>query len=68
MKLTNKQYDIIKWLVAVVIPALITFLGIVFNTIDVAYATEFLTISTAFNTMLGTIFKISDIQYKKGDK
>lgn len=68
MRLTNKQYDIMKWLVSIVIPALIVFLGVVFQTLGWQHSEAFMTIAVAFETFLGTIFKLSDNQYKKDKK
>lgn len=68
MKLTNKQYDILKWIISIVLPALIVFLGVVFNQIGWQHSETFLTIAVAFEVFLGSIFKLSDYQYHKGEK
>lgn len=65
MKLPNKVYDILKWIVAIVIPAVLTFYGVVGATCNIPYTQEVLTIGTAFDTMLGTILGISTISYNK---
>ena len=65
MKMNNKVYDILKWIVIVFLPALITFSGIVMNTLNFQYTDIVLTIATAFNTFLGTILGISNINYQK---
>lgn len=59
VRLTNKQYDVMKWLVSIVAPALIVFLGIVFQTIGWKYTEQFMTIAVAFEAFLGAIFKFS---------
>lgn len=66
--MSNKVYDVLKWFTLIFLPALITFAGVVMNTLDYQYANIVLTIATAFNTFLGTILGISNIQYKKGEK
>lgn len=64
----NKTYDILKWIAIVFLPALITFLGIILNSLEVKNAEVILTIMSAFATFLGTILGISNIKYKKGVK
>lgn len=66
--MSNKMYDILKWFTLIFLPALITFAGIVMKSFDFQYTDIVLTISTAFNTFLGTILGISNIQYKKEEK
>ena len=63
--LTNKQYDILKWFVSIFIPALITFLGTVMTSLGWAHTELFLTIAVSFQLFLGTIFKLSDVNYEK---
>ena len=65
MKLPNKVYDNLKWIVIIVIPAILSFYGVVGATCNIPYTQEVLTIGTAFDTMLGTILGISTISYKK---
>ncbi len=68
MTLKNKTYDIIKWLVLVVLPALSAFVG----TIGVAYSweqTELLVISlNAFAVFLGTATGVSAHKYKQQEE
>lgn len=63
MKLTNKQYDVAKWIVTVVIPALITLisgLGVALN-----YDTTVLTtIIGLFTTFAGAVLGISSKNYQ----
>lgn len=66
--LTNKQYDILKWFVSIFIPALITFLGTVMTSLGWAHTELFLTIAVAFQLFLGTVFKLSDSNYKKNEE
>ena len=63
--LTNKQYDILKWIVSIFIPALVTFLGTVMTSLGWAHTELFLKIAVAFQLFLGTIFKLSDVNYEK---
>lgn len=66
--LTNEQYDILKWIVSIIIPALIVFLGTVFNAIGWQHTEIFMIIAVAFETFLGTVFKLSDSNYKKNEE
>ena len=63
--LTNKQYDIFKWVISIVIPALIVFLGTVFDAVNWSHTDIFMKIAVAFELFLGTVFKLSDSNYKK---
>lgn len=66
MKLPSKVYDVLKWLVVIVIPALTTFYAVldtrVFNW---GYAEAVTTISAALCTCLGVIIGISTAEYNK---
>ena len=64
MKLSNKAYDIIKWLVITALPAInfaIADLGIVldFN------STKICAVISIFTALIGTFIGISSIQYAK---
>lgn len=65
MKLSNKTYDILKWIAMVAIPAFLTFYGVIGATCDIPYTQEVLTIGAAFNTFLGTLLGISTSKYNK---
>ena len=68
MKLSNKVYDVLKWIAIVFLPALITFAGVVMNCLHFEYTDIVLTIAVAFNTFLGTILGISTIKYNSAIK
>ena len=63
--LTNKQYDILKWFISVFIPAFIVFAGTVMNTLNWGHTEAFLQIAVALELLLGSIFKLSDVNYEK---
>lgn len=67
MKLSNKTYDVLKWITLIALPALITFYGVVGATCNIPYTQEVLTIGVAFDTMLGTMLGISTSKYNKTD-
>ena len=63
--LTDRQYNVFKWLIAVVLPALIVFIGVVMQTLDYAHTDVFMTIAVALETFLGSIFKFAEYEYDK---
>lgn len=65
MKLTDNQHKLFKWLVAVVLPAFITLIGVILTALDVPNADTWLTILVGVETFLGTIFKHAEYQYDK---
>ena len=68
MVLSNKAYEILRWVVITVIPALLVFYGVLGNTLNIPYTETVLTIGAAFDTLLGTIFGISKLVYDKSQK
>ena len=66
--LTNEQYDIFKWLISVVIPAVVVFLGTVMSVLNWQHTQNFVLIAGAFELLLGTVFKVSDINYNKEEE
>ena len=65
MILSNKVYDVLKWIALVALPALTTFYGVVGATCNIPYTQEVLTIAVAFDAMLGTMLGISTNKYNK---
>lgn len=65
MKLPSKLYDVLKWLVLIVIPALTTFYAVLDNIFGCGYAETVTTISAAACTCIGAIIGISTAQYNK---
>lgn len=66
--MNNKMYDVLKWIAIVFLPALIMFIGVVLNCFNVTHTDIILTILTAFETFLGSILGISNINYNKKNK
>lgn len=64
MKLPNKVYDILKWLLILVIPAAMTLIGTLGQIYEFDTEKIILTIS-AITTFLGVITGISNYSYKK---
>ena len=68
MKMSDKVYDILKYVALSGIPAVLTFYGVVGATLSIPYTQEVLTIGAAFDTMLGTLLGISNANFKKENK
>lgn len=67
MKLSNKLYDRLKYLTLRVLPAILTFVGIVLTQLKYANTEVVLIIGTGFITMLGQILGISNDKYNKAE-
>ena len=66
--MSNKTYDILKWIVITVLPALLTLFGVIGATLDFNFTDTVITIGTAVITFLGTILGISSVNYNKNNK
>lgn len=65
MRLPNNVYDVLKWLVLCVIPALTTFFCVCDKVFGWGYAEIVATISSAACACLGTILGISTAEYNR---
>lgn len=65
MKLNNKVYDILKWVVIIVMPAVATLYAALAAVWAWPYADEVVTTITAVDTFLGAVLCISTAQYHK---
>lgn len=63
MKMSNKVYDVLKWCVITVIPALITLYGVIGTTCGIPHTNEVITIASAVNACIGTVLGISSVNY-----
>ena len=63
MKLSNKVYDILKWVVIIVLPALGTLYAALSAVWGWPYTEEIVTTITAVDTFLGAVLCISTAQY-----
>lgn len=66
--MSNKTYDILKWIVITVLPALLTLFGVIGATLDLNCTDTVITIGTAVITFLGTVLGISSVNYNKSNK
>lgn len=67
MKLSNKVYDVLKWITTVVLPGIGTFYFALANVWGFPYAEEIVGTITAVVTFLGVLLGISSANYKKAN-
>lgn len=65
MKISNKLYDILKWLVIIVLPAVGTLYAALSTVWGWPYSEEIVTSITAVDTFLGAVLCISTATYNK---
>lgn len=65
MKLSNKAYDILKWIAMVVLPAIGTLYFALAGIWGFPYAEQIVGTITAVDTFLGVLLGISAAQYSK---
>ena len=65
MKITNKSYDVIKWIVVIVIPAVITLYSTLGGIWIFPLVQEITASLAAIDVFLGVIMKISSATYNK---
>lgn len=68
MKLSNKTYDVLKWVVILFLPALGTLYFTLSGIWGLPYGEQVVGTITAFDTFLGVILGVSTVQYKKANK
>lgn len=66
MKLSNKVYDVMKWIAMYLLPALGTLYFALASIWGLPYGEQIVGTITAIDTFLGVILGISTMQYKKG--
>lgn len=65
MKMSNKFYDVLKWIAMVVIPAIGTLYFALASIWGWPYAEQVVGTLSAVDTFLGVVLGISSVQYKK---
>lgn len=67
MKLSNKVYDILKWLALIALPAIVTFLAAVLPAlkVDVETVNTICIIISATSALIGTLIGVSTYTYNK---
>lgn len=65
MKMSNKVYDVLKWIAMYLLPALGTLYFALASIWGLPYGEQIVGTITAVDTFLGVILGISNAQYKK---
>ena len=68
MKMSNKAYDILKWIAMIVLPAVGTLYFALASIWGLPYGEQIVGTITAIDTFLGAILGISTAQYNKTNK
>lgn len=68
MKLSNRVFDLLKYVALVALPAIGTFYFTLSQIWGLPYGEEIVGTITALDTLLGALLMISSAQYKKGQK
>ena len=68
MKLSNKAYDILKWIAMYLLPALGTLYFALASIWSLPYGEQIVGTITAVDTFIGVLLGISNSQYKKDSK
>lgn len=63
--MTNRTYDILKWIALVVLPAMATFYTALAPIWGLPYESEIPMTITAVDTFLGALLAISSVKYQK---
>lgn len=65
MKMSNKMYDILKWIALVLLPAAATFYAAIAAVWGLGHTEQVVGTITAVDTLLGTLLGISSANYNK---
>ncbi len=65
MKLSNKVYDVLAYLSAIAIPAIVVFLNTVLTALNCPYTEVITIIVGAIGVLLGSLIRYSSYKYKK---
>ena len=66
--MNDKVYNVLKWVVVIVLPAAAALYNVLAATWGWAYADQISTTISAVNTFLGAVMMISSYQYSKNTK
>lgn len=68
MKLSNKTYDVLKFIAQIVLPALATLYSALASIWGFPYGTEIVGTISAVDIFLGALLGISTLEYNKGQR
>ena len=63
--MSNKVYDVLKYIAQIFLPALTVFVGVILKCFNIECTDVVMTIMTAFDAFLGSILMISSNNYNK---
>ena len=67
MNMSNKLYDILKWVCIVGLPAISTVISAIFPLLNIPYVDETVKLISAIATLLGAWLGVSSINYSKAN-
>lgn len=62
--MTNKVYDILKWISVIVVPAIVVFINTLGKVWNWQYTTEITATISAIGVFIGAVIQISSAKYK----
>lgn len=65
--MSNRTYDVLKWIALIGLPAFATFYATLGQVWGLPLATEITATIVALDTFLGTVLGVSSIKYNSGD-
>lgn len=68
MKMSNKVYDVLKWIAMYLLPAIGTLYFALAGIWGLPFGEEIVGTITAVDTFLGVVLGISNVQYKKSNQ
>lgn len=68
MKMSNKVYDVLKWIAQILLPALGTLYFALSKVWGLPFATEVVGTITAVDAFLGAVLGISTAQYNRSEE
>lgn len=63
--MSNKVYDVLKWVVMIVLPAIATLYSALTGIWGLPYGDQIVSTITAANTFLGAVLMLSSVQHAK---
>ena len=63
--MSNKVYDVLKYIAQIFLPALTVFVGVILKCFNIECTDVVITIMTAFDAFLGSVLMISSNNYNK---
>lgn len=65
MKLSDKVYNVLKWVALIALPALATFWGVIGKVWELPYTMQIVTTITAVATLIGALIGVSTMAYNR---